>query len=323
MKQKIQTPNKPQIISQKNNQAVFEIAPCYPGYGVTLGNAFRRVLLSSLSGAAVTQIKIAGVSHEFSTIPGVMEDVVEIMLNFKKLNLKMHSDEPIKLLLKAQGSKKIFAKDIKTPTDIEISNKDLHIATLTDKKASLEIEIQVEKGLGYMTAEQQESDKAEIGAIKIDAIFTPIKRINYTIENMRVGKRTDFNKLLLNIETDGTISPQNAFEQAGKILVDHFKVFTKTEIAKTKKKIEKSKPAAKKKFVKNIGPDLKNMLVQDMKISSRTITVLRDNRIKSVASLAKKNEDKLLALPGMGAKGVKEIRRELGKLGVVIDNKKI
>ena len=322
MKQEIKPPIKPQIIQQKDNQAIFEIAPCYSGYGVTLGNALRRVLLSSLEGSAVTQIKIAGVHHEFSTIPNVIEDVVEIMLNFKKLRLKMHSDKPIKLLLKIQGEKKVLAKDIKAPTDVEIINKNLHLATLTSRKAVLEIEIQVEKGLGYVSAEQMKDDKSEIGAIKLDAVFTPIKKINYTVENMRVGERTDFNKLLLDIETDGTITPKQAFEQAGKILVDHFKVFTSTEIAKAKKAVEKYKTIAKKAVAKKAGPSLKDILVEDMKLSTRTVSVLRDNRIKSAASLAKKNEDKLLALDGMGEKGVKEIRRELGKLGVVIDNKK-
>lgn len=322
MKQKIETPLKPRIIEQKNNQAIFEITPCYPGYGLTLGNALRRVLLSSLEGAAVTSIKITGVNHEFSAIPHVMEDVVELMLNFKQLRLKLHSDDSVKFLLKAQGEKKVKAKDIKAPSDVEIINKDLHIATLTDKKAVLEIEIQAEKGLGYVPAEQREKDKSEIGAITLDAIFTPIKKINYQVENMRVGKRTDFNRLLLDIETDGTITPKEAFESAAQLLVKHFRVFTKTEVAqkrKARKKIVGAEHALPKK-PKTARPNLKELLVDDLRISPRTIRALRDNRIKSVANLAKKTEEQLLSLSGMGKKGTKEIRRELGKLGIILES---
>lgn len=318
MNQKITLPLKPKIIHQKDHQALFEIAPCYPGYGVTLGNALRRVLLSSLTGAAVTSIKIPGINHEFSTIPYVKEDVIEIMLNIKQLRFKLYTDGPVKITLKAQGEKEVRAKDIKTPSDIEIVNKDLLIATLTDKKANLEIEMQVEKGTGYVPAEQQDKDKSEIGLIALDAIFTPIRRVNFTVENIRVGKRTDFNRLVLDIETDGTITPKDAFVSAAQLLVDHFKVFTKTEVRKKikiKKQAETKKPGKKIKPPKN---NLKEMLVDDLKISSRTITSLRDNRIKSVANLAKKSEAQLFQLTGIGEKGVKEIKRELGKLGIIL-----
>lgn len=322
MNQKIDLPLKPKIIEQRNNQALFEIAPCYPGYGTTLGNALRRVLLSSVGGAAVTAIKIAGINHEFSKIPHVMEDVIEIMLNIKQLRLKVFSDEPVKIFLKAQGEKEVKSKDIKTPTSVEIVNKNLHIADLTDKKANLEIEMRVEKGLGYLPAEQQIKDQSEIGLIALDAIFTPIRRINFSVENIRVGKRTDFNRLLLDIETDGTISPKDAFISAAQLLVDHFKIFTKTEIARKSVKIktlQKIKTPLKTTTAVH-GPNLKELMVDDLKISARTITALRDNRIKSAANLAKKSEAQLLELAGMGAKGVKEIKRELGKLGIILKN---
>lgn len=322
MNQKIALPLKPRIIEQKNHQALFEIAPCYPGYGITLANALRRVLLSSLGGAAITSIKVAGVNHEFSTIPYVMEDVVEIMLNIKQLRLKLYSGEPTKIFLKVQGEKEVKAKDIKTTSDVEIINKNLHIATLTDKKANLEIEMLVENGLGYLPAEQQIKDKSEIGLISLDAIFTSIKRVNFKVENMRVGKRTDFDRLILEIETDGTLLPKEALTAAARLLVNHFKIFTKIETAK--------KPVA----VKTIGPEqtkanakinteksnFKDLLINDLKISSRTITALRENRIKSVANLAKKSEEHLLGLAGMGEKGLKEIKRELGKLGIILRN---
>ncbi|MFH1392135.1 MAG: DNA-directed RNA polymerase subunit alpha [bacterium] len=320
MNQKIALPLKPKIISQKDSQALFEISPCHPGYGITLGNALRRVLLSSLGGAAVTSIKIAGVNHEFSTIHHVVEDVVEIMLNIKQLRFKIYSDESVKVILNAKGERKIKAKDIKIPSSIEIINKDLHIATLTDKKANLEIEMLVEKGLGYVPAEQQTKDKSEIGLIALDAIFTPVRRVNFTVENIRVGKRTDFNRLILDIETDGTITPKDAFVSAAQLLVDHFKVFTKTEVAK-KTKIKKQEKTKKIRTKNKPQKDnLKKMLVDDLKISSRTIASLRENRIKSIASLAKRSESQLMALAGIGAKGIKEVKREMGKLGIILKN---
>ncbi|PIP17210.1 MAG: DNA-directed RNA polymerase subunit alpha [Candidatus Portnoybacteria bacterium CG23_combo_of_CG06-09_8_20_14_all_37_13] len=321
MNQKIALPLKPKIIEQKNHQALFEIAPCHPGYGITIGNSLRRVLLSSLGGAAITSIKVAGVNHEFSTIPHVMEDVVEIMLNIKQLRLKLYSDEPVKIFLKAQGEGAIKAKDIKATSSVEIINKDLHIATLTDKKANLEIEMLVENGLGYLPAEQQAKDKSEIGLISLDAIFTPIRRVNFTVENMRVGKRTDFDRLILDIETDGTVSPKEALVSAAQLLVKHFKIFTKIEVVK-KTKIKKQEKVVKKTKPKT-KPEknsLQEILVDDLKISSRTITVLRENRIKSVANLAKKSEEQLLEIGGMGEKSVKEIKRELGKLGIILKN---
>lgn len=320
MNQKIALPLKPKIIKRKNHQALFEIAPCHPGYGITLGNALRRVLLSSLDGAAITSIKVAGVNHEFSTIPHVMEDVVEIMLNIKQLRLKLYSDEPVKIFLKAQGEKEVKAKDIKTTSNVEIINKDLHIATLTDKKANLEIEMLVENGLGYMPAEQQAKDKSEIGLISLDAIFTPMKRVNFTVENMRVGKRTDFDRLILEIETDGTISPKEALIAAAQLLVNHFKIFTKIETAKKQVAVKVAGHEQAKPKTKTEKSDFKDLSVDDLKISSRVITALRENRIKSVANLAKKSEEQLLELAGMGAKGIKEIKRELGKLGIILEN---
>jgi len=320
MNQKIALPLRPKIIEQKNHQALFEIAPCYPGYGITLGNALRRVLLSSLGGAAITSIKVGGVNHEFSTIPHVMEDVVEIMLNIKQLRLKLYSDEPVKIFLKAQGEKEVKAKDIKTTSSVEIINKDLHIATLTDKKANLEIEMLIENGLGYLPAEQQAKDKSEIGLISLDAIFTPIKRVNFKVENMRVGKRTDFDRLILEIETDGTISPKEALIAAAQLLVKHFKIFTKIETAKKSVAVKVVATEQAKAKAKTEESDLVDLSVDDLKISSRTITALRENRIKSVANLAKKSEEQLLGLAGMGEKGVKEIKRELGKLGIILEN---
>ncbi len=229
METNILLPKPPKIIKRGENRAVFEIENCYPGYGMTLGNALRRVLLSSLPGAAITSVKIKGVDHEFSTIPHVLEDVIQIILNLKQVRFKLYSKESVILSLKVKGEKEIRASDIKLSSDVEIVNKNAHIATLTDKKAELEVEIEATPGLGYVLVEQRKKEKLTIGSIAIDAIFSPIKKVNYEIENMRVGDRTDFNRLRIDIETDGSISPEEAFQKAARILVNHFSLFIEPE----------------------------------------------------------------------------------------------
>lgn len=248
-KNKIPLPQKPKITKKDKNRAIFEIDGCYPGYGMTLGNAFRRVLLSSLSGAAVTAVKIRGISHEFSTIPYVLEDVIQIILNLKQIRFRVNTQEalPIKIDLKVNGEKEVKAKDIKLTSELEIINKDTPIATLTDKKAKLEMEIEVDVGLGYVPVEQRKMEKLEIGSIAVDAIFTPIKKVNYEVENMRVGERTDFNRLKIDIETDGSLTPEEAFTKATNILVDHFEMFAEREKPKEEKKAVKKKATKTKK----------------------------------------------------------------------------
>lgn len=237
-------PKSPKIIDKKEHFASFEIEALYPGYGVTIGNSLRRVLLSSLSGAAITQMKIKGVHHEFSTISGVLEDVITIAMNLKHLRFKMYADEPQKISLKVKGEKKVKGSDFKFSSQVELINKSSHIATLTNKKAELDIEIQVEKGIGYEPIERRKKQKKlEIGVIPIDAIFTPVRRVNYRVENMRVGERTDFDRLYLDIKTDGTITPEEAFFQASDILVKHFSLFAEPSKAL---KIPKEKPASVK-----------------------------------------------------------------------------
>ncbi len=219
-------PSKIEIKKGKNpNEATITVEPCYYGYGTTLGNAIRRVILSSLPGAAATAIKIKGVQHEFSTIPHVKEDVVEILLNLKQLRLKVFSTEPVRLVLKAKGEKEATADDILESSDVEIINKDLHIATLTNKNADLEMEIFVSQGRGFLPVEAREKEKLELGAIAIDSIFSPIKNIGYKVENVRVGDITNYDRLVLDIETDGTITPEDALKQSVQILIDHFNLF--------------------------------------------------------------------------------------------------
>jgi len=221
-------PTKPKITKQEKNKAVFEIEALYPGYGVTIGNSLRRVLLSSLDGAAITQVKIKNVPHEFSTMPGVLEDIIQIMLNLKQLRFKIYTEEPQKATLKVRGEKKVRGSDFEIPAQLELVNKDCHIATVTDKKTELEIEIQVEKGIGYSPRETRKKEKLEIGTIPLDAIFTPVRRIAFRVENMRVGERTDFDRLFLEVETDGTILPEDAFCRASEILVKQFSLFAET-----------------------------------------------------------------------------------------------
>ncbi|MBU1563612.1 DNA-directed RNA polymerase subunit alpha, partial [Patescibacteria group bacterium] len=310
------------IIEEKDNKAIFEISACYPGYGITLGNAFRRVLLSSLSGAAITGVKIKGIQHEFSTIPNVMEDVVQIILNLKQIRFKLHSQKAFKITLKVKGERKVQAKDIKTSSELEVVNKDAHIATLTSKKAELDMEIEVEPGMGYSPTEERKKGKIEIGKIAIDAIFSPVRKVTYSIENMRVGERTDYDRIRFNIETDGTVSPRNAFLKAARILVDHYIIFTQLgDKKKTKKAIVKTKKVIKKiKTIKtkSVKDDAVKIKIEDLKVSARTISALEAAGIKTIAGLVRKNVADLEKLEGLGDKSVLEIKRSLGKLGLTL-----
>src|SRR6185436_9952103 len=226
----IHLPKKVTFEELGNNKYKVGMEPLYPDYGVTLGNSLRRVLLSSLPGAAVTSVKIKGVDHEFSTIPNVKEDVIEIILNLKQMRMKMHSSEPVKLELKVKGEKAVTAADFKKNADVEIINQDLHIATLDNKGAELDMEVIVSAGRGYIPVEQREHEKLEIGMIAVDAIYTPVKIVNYDINNVRVGQITNYDELILTIETDGTISGRDAIDQSAKILMDHFALFASANL---------------------------------------------------------------------------------------------
>lgn len=287
----IPLPVQPKIIEKKGNKTIFQIEGLYPGYGVTLGNSLRRVLLSSLEGVAITQIKIKGVQHEFSTIPGALEDVITIMLNLKQLRFRLFSNEPQKAILKVKGEKEVKASDFKLPSQVELINKNAHIATLTAKSAEIEIEIQIEKGIGYSPKELRRKEKLGIGEIPLDAIFTPVKRVSYRTENMRVGERTDFDRLFLEIETDGTIFPEDALQRASEILVKHFSL-----VAESFKKIEK--PKEEKAVVAK--EDVLKMKVEDLKFSARTLNALIKNNIRTLGGVARKSEENLLELEGDG-----------------------
>ncbi len=233
-------------IREDAHEAEFEVEGLFAGYGLTLGNALRRALLSSLPGAAVTYIKVKNAQHEFSTLPGVKEDLITMILNFKKLRFKSDSDEPQVLLLEAKGEKDVTGADIKKNAMVELVNPDAPIATLTEKSAELVVEITVERGLGYSPVEARKAEKLPIGTIGVDAFFSPVTAVNFTVENMRVGDRTDYNRLKLSVSTDGTISPSAALHKAAHILRDHFEKVAEVEVKevsdepakKTKKKKE-------------------------------------------------------------------------------------
>ncbi len=246
-------------ISADSRKGVFEFEGLYTGYGTTIGNALRRTLLSSLPGAAVTQIKIKGVDHEFSTLPGVVEDMVEITLNLKQVRFRCHSSEPQVLSLKVKGESEVTAGDIKLNSDVEVIDPKAHIATLTQKNAELDMEITVERGLGYASVEDRKMEKLPVKTIAIDAIFTPVLKVNFLVENMRVGDRTDYNRLTLEIETDGSITPIEALHKAGKIMSDHFakvaeftgknndeEISAEAESSVSEEAEEEKKPAKKK-----------------------------------------------------------------------------
>lgn len=337
----ISLPQIPKAKELDQFRGVFEIDGCHPGYGATLGNSLRRVLLSSLEGAAITNVKIKGVSHEFSTIPNVMEDVIQIILNLKKIRFRMHKDEPIKLKLEVKGEKEVKASDIKTPSSIEVINKNEVIATLTDKKAELEMEILVEKGIGYVMVEERDRKEKEIGVIEIDSLFSPVKRVNMEVENMRVGKRTDFERLRLTIETDGTLSPDNALKQVAAILVGQFSVLTTPQIVKAVAKgevffEEGEKIAKKSDSIKDLDieddldddadakglteEEILEMPVQKLKMPSRTLNLLVDQNFKKIGDLAVMTEEAILQLEGMGDKGLRDIKKAMGNFGMVLEN---
>lgn len=298
----ISLPTIAKVIEKKGNRALLGVEAFYPGYGLTIGNCLRRVLLSSLPGAAVTQVRIKGVQHEFSTLPGVLEDVIIIMLNLKQLRFKIFSEEPQRATLKIKDEKEVKASHFKFPSQVELVNKNAHIATLTSKGAELEMEIQIEKGVGFVSRELRQKEKLAVGEIALDAIFTPIRKVSFRVENMRMRERTDFDRLLLDIETDGTMTPEEAFSRASEILEQHF-AFLKGQF----KVIEKPR-------LEEISEEepLKTK-IEDLKLSTRTLNALTQNNIKTLGGIVKRSERSLLGLEGMGEKGIEEIKRKLKK----------
>ncbi|MBI3442937.1 MAG: DNA-directed RNA polymerase subunit alpha [Candidatus Sungbacteria bacterium] len=324
----ISLPSKPRIISSEKNRAVFEIDGLYPGYGQTIGNSIRRALLSSLPGAAITSVKIENVGHEFSTIEGVMEDAVSLILNLKQLRFRLYEEGPFTISLSVRGDAKgeyrATGKDFNVPSQLELINTDAHVAILTSKKSSLKIEAVVEAGLGYVPVEARSKEKVEVGTIALDAAFSPVRHVNYEIENMRVGDRTDYNRLRFHIETDGSLTPPEAFAAACHILVDQFGALAQgftDESDHAYAGVCASTDAGEEGSQEKGGAqedDIPKTKLDELEISNRTLNALREVGIKTVGGLARKREASLREIEGIGDKGIQEIKKALGNLGIML-----
>jgi DNA-directed RNA polymerase subunit alpha len=325
MDNNVALPSKPRIVSEEKNSASFEIDGLFPGYGHTLGNSLRRIILSSLTGTAITSVKIDDVPHEFSTIDGVQEDVITILLNLKRIRFLMTGDEPQVVTLSANGVGAVTAKDIKVTGQVEVLNPEQHIAELTSKNATISMEITLEKGLGYVPRELRDESKAEIGTIQLDATFTPIRRVNYEVENMRVGDRTDFNRLRIFIETDGAITPRQALERSIEIMIHQlkaivgFKESVEEDATETVSLTpEKTEMFAGQKPKEQVDTEVLKTRIESLKLSTRTISALDQANIRTVGGLARKREEDVLAIEGLGLKGLQEIKRALSEFGITL-----
>lgn len=312
----IALPSKPRVVSESERAGVYEIDGLYPGYGYTLGNSLRRIVLSSLPGAAVTSVKIPGIAHEFSTIEGVKEDVVTLLLNVRKMRLKLLSDEPQTLTLSVKGPKMVTAEDFKLPGQVEILNPEQHIAEITGK-TTLEMEVCAERGLGYVPKEVHQKERVDIGTIALDAIFSPIRRVNYEVENMRVGDRTDFNRLRLTIETDGTITAREALERSIETMIHQLRAIVgfKEEVVE-EAVVEEDKTA--RKADKEADAELLKTRITELNLPQRVEQSLDQASIRTVGGLVRKREDDLLAIEGLGQKGLQDIKRALSNLGLTL-----
>jgi len=297
---------KIRTISESKTEGVFEFDPLPKGFGHTLGNTLRRVLLTSMEGAAITQIRIDGISHQFSTIEGAKEDLVEIILNLKKIRIKKHSDDPEVAILKVSGPGNITAKNIEAPSDIEIINKDQHIATLANKKSNLSIELIIESGVGYSPTEERKSSK--VGVVVIDALFSPVIKAHIQIEETRAGGRTDLDKLILTVETDGSIKPSIAVYKSAEILSKFFDVLARWEEAPEEEAVEE-----------DTTPDAahyEEILVDELPLQTRTINALKKAGVETMAELSQKSVDELSDIKNLGEKSISEINKLLVKEGL-------
>jgi len=310
-----QIPQKVEIEEETHTQNYgrFYAEPFERGFGTTIGNALRRVLLSSITGAAVISIKIEGVLHEFSTIPGIKEDVTDIVLNIKNLRLKLHTDKTKSIRLRKKGPGDAKAKDIIHDADVEILTPDLHIATL-DKEANLDIEMIVKIGRGYVPAERNKEEEAAIGVIPVDSIFSPIRKVNVAVENARVGRITDYDKLILDIWTDGSVKPEEALAYAAKNLKDHLSIFINFDEAE----LHAQEPIQEKKADYN-----KNLLrnVNELELSVRAANCLKNANIRTIADLVQKTEMEMLKTKNFGRKSLNEIKEILNEMGLSLGMK--
>ncbi len=316
----IALPSKPRVVTESERMGTYEIDGLYPGYGFTLGNSLRRIILSSLPGAACTHVKIAGISHEFSTIEGVKEDVVTILLNLRKIRLRILTDEPQTLTLSVKGPNVVTAADFKLPGQVEVLNPEQHIADVTGK-VTFDLELHAERGLGYVSKEAHQKERVDIGMIALDAIFSPIRRVNYEVENMRVGDRTDFNRLRLLIETDGTITPREAIERSIETMILQLKAivgFKEDQAVEARDQIAETSKQDTHEERNAIDAEMLKTRITEMKLPQRVEDALDAASIRTVGGLVRKREDDLLAIEGLGQKGLQDIKRALSNLGLTL-----
>ena len=316
-------PSKLSIIKEEGTKGVYEIDGLYPGYGHTLGNSLRRIILSSLTGAAITSLKIEGADHEFSVLDGVKEDVITILLHLKQVRFRLFTDEPQTVKLSIKGPKIVTASDIEVSGQVEVLSKDLYIAEVTGKN-TLSIEMTVQKGLGFVAKDTHQKTKTEVGMIAVDAIFTPIRRVSYEVENMRVGDKTNHNRLRMTIETDGTLTPREALEHAITIMVEQLQAivgFTISSKSSTKESSEsESKGDADEKGAGegNEFTDILKTRIDTLDLSTRTLNALTGANIRTIGGVARKKKEDLLEIEGIGDKGIQEIKKILGGYGITL-----
>lgn len=301
---KILNPAISSVESIGDNSATITIEPMASGYGQTLGNSLRRVLLSSIEGGAITAFRIDGVGHEFTTIAGVKEDVVEIMLNIKSIAVKCHSDKPVEVSLVKKGGV-VTAGDIKTTSDVEIINPDQLIATIDDASTELKIDFVVESGHGYQTIEESSTKRLHSDMIALDAVFSPVRRVRYTVEKTRVGDNVDLDKLTMTVDTDGSITPADALEQAAAILVEQYSALAGKALAK----VEKAEKSDRDDEV-----DILSLPIEELNMSARTTNALLGNEIKTVGELVNLSEDEMSNLKGFGEKAREEVKERVAEL---------
>ena len=293
---------------ENKNYGKFIVEPLERGYGTTLGNSLRRILLSSLPGAAVTSVKIDGILHEFSTIPGVKEDVTEIILNLKKLAVRINSDNSKRVIINAVGPKKVTAGDIIADSDLEIFNPDLHIATL-EENATLVMEINIARGRGYVPADQNKTESMPIAVIPVDSIYTPVRKVNFTVENTRVGQVTDYDKLILEIWTDGSITPEEGVSIGAKIMQEHLKLFIDlTDSMESMEIMVEKEEDQKEKALE--------MTIEELELSVRSFNCLKRAAINTVEELTHRSEDDMMKVRNLGKKSLDEVKHKLEELGL-------
>lgn len=313
----IALPSKPRIVSESEKSGIYEIDGLYPGYGYTLGNSLRRIILSSLPGAAITHVKIPGVAHEFSTIEGVKEDVVTILLNLRKLRFKITTDEPQTITLNVKGPKDVTGEDLKLPGQVEILNPGQRICEISGK-GSIEVEITAQRGLGYVAKEIHQKERVDIGTIALDAIFSPIRRVNYEVENMRVGDRTDFNRLRMVIETDGTIAPREALEHSITTMIHQLKAVVGFKEEEPEEEIVAAPKQNREEAREAVDAEVLKTRISELALPQRVEDALTEASIRTVGGLVRKREDDLLTVEGLGQKGLQDIKRALSNLGLTL-----